>query len=273
VRRRRVGLILFILIVLGILFTPLAIRAYYWLRWRLPLDPAPLPSFPAVPAYTPWPTPRFAEHFDFPLQPAQGYGPYVPGVTGPLITDTRYGANNPAMGNNSNCFRDVHNDPVPFSELYHAGIDLFALNSAGEAVWGQATHAPVHAVADGLVVYIYNAGSDGYIVITEHLLVDRSTVDSVYWHLDHLQVQAGQPVSLGQVIGVVLNQGFNSHLHWEIRTFRDASAVFPMGTAGARGSCNGRVTGVGYTWDDDPERARPEYYGYLDPVAFVLEHQ
>jgi murein DD-endopeptidase MepM/ murein hydrolase activator NlpD len=257
------------LVVLCILLAPLGIGVYSWWRQRVVFDPPPLPSFPPVPAYTPWPTPRYAERFDFPLQPAEGYGPYVPGVTGPLVTDTRYGANNPAMGSRSNCFRDIHNDPVPFSQLYHAGIDLFALNSAGEAVWGQATHAPVHAVADGLVVYIYNAGGDGYIVITEHRLTNDSNVNSVYWHLDHLQVQMGQPVSLGQVLGVILNQGLNSHLHWEMRTFRDASVVFPVGTAGARGTCNGRVTGVGYTWDDDPERARPEFYGYLDPVAFV----
>jgi len=58
-----------------------------------------------------------------------------------------------------------------------------------------------------------------------------------------------------------------------MRTFRDGTDLFPRGTAGARGTCNGRVTGVGYTWDDEPERAVPEYYGYLDPIEFVLSHQ
>jgi hypothetical protein len=29
---------------------------------------------------------------------------------------------------------------------------------------------------------------------------------------------------------------------------------------------------VGYTWDDDPARAHPHYYGYLDPTAFVENH-
>ena len=94
-------------------------------------------------------------------------------------------------------------------------------------------------------------------------------VYSVYWHVSHVQVQPGQPVVGGQVIAVVYDQKLNSHLHWEMRTFGDGSNLFPPGTAGARGTCNGRVTGVGYTWDDDPARAIPDYYGYLDPTAFI----
>ncbi len=54
-----------------------------------------------------------------------------------------------------------------------------------------------------------------------------------------------------------------------MRTFRDGSNLFLAGTAGARGTCNRQVAGVGYIWDDDPARAHPDYYGYLDPMAFV----
>ncbi len=86
-------------------------------------------------------------------------------------------------------------------------------------------------------------------------------------------MRAGQPVARGQVIAVVYDQGFNSHLHWEMRTFRDGSRLFPPGTAGARGTCNGHVAGVGYTWDDDLARAHPDHYGYLDPTAFVESHR
>jgi hypothetical protein len=58
-------------------------------------------------------------------------------------------------------------------------------------------------------------------------------------------------------------------LHWEIRTFEDGSALFTGDSAGGRGTCNGHVAAVGYTWDDDPTRAVPDFWGYRDPTAFV----
>ena len=185
------------------------------------------------------------------------------------------------MGDRSNCFRDASGGSVPFSQLYHAGVDLFALNDAGRVAWGDARHAPVHAVADGVVVFTLDAGSEGRIIAIEHLLADRpalskvegSRVYSVCWHVDHVQVREGQPVTRGQVVAVVRDMGLNSHLHWEMRTFRDGSNVFAAGTAGARGTCNRQIAGVGYTWDDDPARAHPDFYGYLDPTAFVESHR
>ena len=261
-----------LLILVGLSGLCLVAGTYLWRRYRGRLISPPLPSFPTALPYTPWLTPSVAEQFDFPLLPAEAYGPYVQGVTGPLAVDTRYGVPNPAQGDRSNCFRDISAAAVPFSQLYHAGIDLFALDEAGQIAWGQATHVPVHAVADGVVVFTLNAGSDGHIVIVEHLLADDSNVYSVYWHVSHVQVREGQPVARGQVIAVVYDKGFNSHLHWEMRTFRDGSDMFPAGTAGARGTCNGHIAGVGYTWDDDPARAHPDFYGYLDPTAFVESH-
>jgi murein DD-endopeptidase MepM/ murein hydrolase activator NlpD len=163
-------------------------------------------------------------------------------------------------------------ETVPFSQLCHAGIDLFAVDDSGNAVWGHAAHAPVHAVADGVVVATLDAGGEGHIVIIEHALAEESSVYSVYWHTDHVQVQPGQPVTRGQIVAVVKDMGLNSHLHWEMRTFRDGSDLFPAGTAGAPG-CNGHVAAVGYTWDDDPARAHPDFYGYLDPMAFVESHR
>ena len=267
-RKRRTWPILLLALV-GLSGLCLLAGAYWWKRYRGGVTAPPLPDFPTAPPYTPWPTPPAAEVFDFPLLPADDYGPYAQGITGPQPVDTRYGVPNPSYGDRSNCFRDADGEEVPFAHLYHAGIDLFALDEAEQVAWGEAMHDPVHAVADGVVIYTLDAGSDGHIIIVEHLLADGSNVYSVYWHVSHVQVREGQPVARGQVIAVVYDKGFNSHLHWEMRTFRDGSELFPAGTAGARGTCNGHVAGVGYTWDDDPARAHPDYYGYLDPVAFV----
>jgi murein DD-endopeptidase MepM/ murein hydrolase activator NlpD len=262
-----------LLIIVGLIGLCIIAGICWWEGHLKGLFPQPLPLFPTLEPYTSWATPLAATEFDFPLQPAASYGPYIQGVTGPLAVDTRYGVQNPAQGNRSNCFRDANDESVPFSQLYHAGVDLFALNHAGQITWGEAKHASVHAVADGVTVFVLNAGSEGQIIGVEHRLPDGSLVYSVYWHVSHVQVEPGQSVSRGQVIAVVYDMGLNSHLHWEMRTFRDGSNVFPPGTAGARGTCNRQVSGVGYTWDDDPSRAHPGYYGYLDPIAFVESHR
>lgn len=227
------------------------------------------PNKPALPNLTL----SVAITFDFPLQPPEAYGPYVQGLTGPLPVDTRYGVQNPAQGNRANCFRDRNGGKVPFSRLYHAGVDLFALDEAGIVVWGRAAGVPVYAVADGSVVFVVDAGSEGKVIGIEHLLADGSRIYSVYWHVARPVVREGEAVTRGQTIAVVHDMGLNSHLHWEMRTFLDGSHIFPEGTAGARGTCNRQIAGVGYTWDDDPARAHPSYYGYLDPIAFVTVHR
>jgi murein DD-endopeptidase MepM/ murein hydrolase activator NlpD len=237
---------------------------FFWESQLKGFLPRPLPEFPTVSSYAPWPTPPVATTFDYPLLPADDYGP---------LSITRYGLQNPAFGDRSNCFRDASGGTVPFSQLYHAGVDLFGLNDVGQVGWGLARNAPVHAVADGVTVFIMDAGAEGQVVGVGHRLADGSDVYSVYWHVGHVQVEPGQPVSRGQVIAALHDMGLNSHLHWEMRTFLDGSNLFPPGTAGARGTCNRQIAGVGYTWDDDPARAHPGYYGYLDPTAFVESHR
>ena len=227
------------------------------------------PASAALPPYTPWPTPPVADRFDYPLQPIKDYAAYAQGITGPRGIDTRYGAQNPALGHRDNCFRDRAGSPVAFSELHHAGVDLFARGPLGTFSWGAVAGAPVHAVGDGVVAAALDAGAEGQILITEHLLPDGGEVYAVYWHVSHLRVGLGQAVARGQVVAQVHDQGLNSHLHWEMRSFLDGGSLFPLETAGARGSCNGHLAGVAYTWDDVQERAHPDFYGYLDPMAFV----
>lgn len=257
--------------ILGSICAVVVLMAGRYLRKALD-DSRPLsPSLEA--ADRPWPTPPVAQAFDYPLQPPEAYGPYVQGLTGSRAIDTRFGAQNPAFGERSNCFRDGDGQVVPFSQLYHAGVDLFSMGPARQLLWGNAAGDPVRAVADGTVVGGLSAGAEGQILITQHRLPDGRLIYAVYWHVAQPQVAPGHAVKRGQVIGSVYDQGLNSHLHWEMRTFFDGSQVFPEGTAGTRGTCNGYVAGVGYTWDDIPERGRPEFYGYVDPQAFVEAHQ
>jgi murein DD-endopeptidase MepM/ murein hydrolase activator NlpD len=217
-------------------------------------------------------TPLPADGFDFPLEPGR-YGPYVRGVTGPLNVDTRFGVQNPALGDAPKCFHDQSGEGVPFRELYHAGEDWFRLDAAGQVDSFAAAGDPVHAVARGGVYMTQAIGNQGWIVVLAHRLDDGTQVYSAYWHVNQLQLEPGDSVERGQVIALVHDQGGNSHLHWELRAFADGSDLFSPDSAGGRGTCNGRAAGVAYTWDDDPSRARPEVWGYFDPVAFIESHR
>jgi hypothetical protein len=218
------------------------------------------------------PTPVPADGFTFPLEPGR-YGPYVQGVSGPLDVDTRFGVQNSALGETPKCFEDQQGRQVPFRGLYHAGEDWFRWDAAGQVDGSGAAGDPVRAVADGVVTMTQQIGSQGWIVVLAHRLLNGTEIYSAYWHVSALQVGWGDVVERGQVIARVHDQGGNSHLHWEIRAFGDGSALFGGDSAGGRGTCNGRAAGVAYTWDDVPERASPVYWGYFDPVAFVESHQ
>jgi len=224
-----------------------------------------------IPAPGPSPTPLFADGFDFPLDPHH-YGPYVRGVSGPFNVNTRFGVQNPALGDDPKCFHDRSGRGVPFRELIHAGEDWFHLDAGGQ-VDATAADDPVRAVAHGVVYLTQEIGTEGWIVVLAHQLSDGTRVYSAYWHVSRLQVRRGDAVRRGQVIAQIHDQGANSHLHWEMRAFADGAALFPADAAGGRGTCNGRSPGVGYTWDDDPTRARPEFWGYFDPLGFVESHR
>jgi len=79
--------LLALLVLAGLGGLGLITGAHVWERVRGGLSPQPLPVFPTVPPYTPWPTPPVALAFDLPLLPAEAYGPYVRGDSGPLAVD------------------------------------------------------------------------------------------------------------------------------------------------------------------------------------------
>ncbi len=221
-----------------------------------------------LPTRVPPQTPEPATAFDFPLDPAR-FGPYLPYQSGPLPVDTRFGAQNPGVGQAGKCFVDANGNKVAFNQLYHAGEDWFAHDIHGQADGAKGSGEPVRAIANGVVTWEESLGSEGYVIVVQHILTDGQRLWSAYWHVADVQVSVGQAVQLGQVVGRIHDRSYNSHLHWEIRTFGDGTDLFPPDSGGGRGACNGHVAGVGYTWDDDPERAKPEMWGYLPPGEFV----
>ena len=241
--------------------------ALLWFRRQRGRPAGPLPTPLLVPE-----VPAPAGVFTYPLDPER-FGPYIPHVSGPLPVDTRFDVQNPGLGGDGKCFVDRRGKKIPFERLWHAGEDWFAVDADGKVRGGAAAGESVHAIANGVVTWVQSLGTEGNVLIIEHHRNEEERVWSVYWHVADVRVALGEAVALGETVGVVHDRGFNSHLHWEIRTFGDASALFPLDAAGGRGTCNGYVMGVGYTWDDDPARAHPETWGYLPPSEFVAAHQ
>jgi murein DD-endopeptidase MepM/ murein hydrolase activator NlpD len=132
------------------------------------------------------------------------------------------------------------------ANTWHAGED-----------WAAPAGTPVRAVANGIASWYDPAYSTypGRVLVLQHQLADGNMVYSMYAHLGSVSVYLGQMVARGEVIGTILDQGENSHLHWEMRTFADGS--FLCGFAG----------GPGYTYPDHPTA-----YGYLNPSEFVAQH-
>lgn len=151
-----------------------------------------------------------------------------------------------------------------FDEIWHAGEDWFEQGDT-RATAGD----PVTAVANGVVVHVSGPDDDypGKVIVIHHDLPDGRVVYSMYGHLrgDSVAVADGQTVARGQIIAAVLEwpgDPWNSHLHWEMRTFYSGSDLCTV-----EGIDVG-VPGPGYTYP-----GHPGAYGYLGPTAFIANHR
>ncbi len=152
---------------------------------------------------------------------------------------------NPSVPGFGTCFGK------PLAQLVHSGED-----------WANAAGTPVQAIGAGTVVYAAFAKYPGSVIVIRHDLsageraalgIAGSTIYSQYGHLTNVLVTVGTQVTAGQQIASILDQGANSHLHWEVRTV-EAPAL-----------CGFNDPGPGYT--DAGTDARN--WGYLSPSDSV----
>ncbi len=141
----------------------------------------------------------------------------------------------------------------PFSELIHAGEDW-----GGDGYASIAGHE-VHAIADGVLVLDAFGWNPGYALLIYH---ESAGIWSLYGHLQGLRVsKQGSSVGAGDVIGHVLNQKGNSHLHFEIHTKEPITTRCiddkPMSLPG----------GAGYVLEPGDLNSS----GYVDPTKFILD--
>ncbi|MGC9358205.1 MAG: peptidoglycan DD-metalloendopeptidase family protein [Anaerolineae bacterium] len=96
---------------------------------------------------------------------------------------------------------------------YHSGVDFRA-----------ATGTPVRVPAAGTVLLAEPLTVRGNAIIVDH----GWGVATGYWHLSRIDVEVGQSVTQGQVIGRVGNTGLSTgaHLHWQL--WVDGTPVDPL---------------------------------------------
>jgi LysM repeat protein len=100
----------------------------------------------------------------------------------------------------------------------HKGIDI-----AGSL------NTPIIAVDDGMVTKSYYSDTYGHVIFIKH----SSNLETIYAHLNKREVNEGQPINKGQIIGRMGNTGESNgvHLHFEVHenewTFEKKNAFNP----------------------------------------------
>ena len=107
--------------------------------------------------------------------------------------------------------------PTMGDKRFHTGVDFAAPQGT-----------PIYAIASGTVTSAYYNTANGYMVSIAH----GGGYGSLYAHMTHYVVSAGDSVSQGQVIGYVGSTGWSTgpHLHFEVHV--NGSAVNPMDYVG-----------------------------------------
>ncbi len=110
----------------------------------------------------------------------------------------------PITGRETSGFADARRYAVGGPVSYHNGLDIAA-----------PTGTPVAVANDGVVVVAGQYPVKGGWVMVDH----GFGVFSHYFHMSRIDVQVGQRVTRGQVIGEVGSTGLATgpHLHWEVR--------------------------------------------------------
>ncbi len=220
--------------------------------------------------------PPIAAAFTYPLRSGNGVNYGVP--TGIVIGGTRLEWLDYAIRNLDQWRLKCYG--VDWTRMIHTGEDWYrddylTVNTAG---------SPVYAVADG-VVELHNPGISypGNVVIIRHRLPDGRTIYSMYGHITNVRVVVGQQVTRGQQIATVFNQGYvgrtpnrhpswDSHMHFEMRWFRDGTNIYVPGT-NAYGynypGCTYAYPGRGYTYIIHPDDYPYPNVGYVDGSDFI----
>ncbi|MBX3313458.1 MAG: M23 family metallopeptidase [Actinobacteria bacterium] len=100
-----------------------------------------------------------------------------------------------------------------FGMRFHPILGIARLHAGGDI--GAPSGTPIHAPADGVVVFAGERGGYGNCVVIDH----GSSLGTLYGHQSRINVQVGDVVQRGDIIGWVGSTGLSTgpHLHFETR--------------------------------------------------------
>ncbi|MFK7756106.1 MAG: M23 family metallopeptidase [Flavobacteriales bacterium] len=104
----------------------------------------------------------------------------------------------------------------PFGENYHLGDDWNGVGG-GNTDLGD----PVYAAGNGYVSEVYDAGGGwGNVVRIIHQVSDSSYMETLYAHLQTMEVTEGDGIKKGTQLGTIGNAdgAYLAHLHFELRS-------------------------------------------------------
>lgn len=104
--------------------------------------------------------------------------------------------------------------PVFHTRKYHSGVDI-----------GVDTGTPIHAAANGVIIYSGWMGGYGYAIMIDH----GGGLVTIYGHNSSLAVSEGQRVSQGQVVAYAGSTGYSTgpHCHFEVRLHGEVVSPMP----------------------------------------------
>ena len=134
-------------------------------------------------------------------------------------------------------------DAQPFGRNDHLGADWNA-RTGGNSDLGD----PVHAAAAGRVIFAGEGGPGWGPVVRVLHRTPAGPVETLYAHLDEIQVASGALLQRGQQLGTIgtAHGRYLAHLHFELR------------------DVVGMELGPGYAADRD---------GWVDPTAYILANR
>lgn len=202
------------------------------------------------------PVPMVVSHTNQHLKPRTLYRDSSDNDLFPTIPITQYDS---IFRQNFTYFSDGFDYPVgiPDADKYFLALHFGQEKHLGEdwnGIGGGNTDLgdPVYAVSNGLVTFSKEVCCGwGKVIRIVHRMPNHPEYDyleTVYAHLQNLQVKPGDLVRRGDRIGSIgtANGRYTAHLHLEMRNFINMSL------------------GPGYSDD---------HYGYLDPSEFIKNHR
>lgn len=128
------------------------------------------------------------------------------------VAEKRAGASMPVSNAHQTSGFGMRFHPILGYSRMHQGVD-----------YGAAYGSPIHAIADGKVVYAGWHGGHGNFVKLNHAY----GMGSGYGHMSRIAVALGQYVVQGQIIGYVGSTGLSTGPHLHFETYRNGAVVDP----------------------------------------------